>query len=132
MKLADESMKRTVALPAANAAALTAAVDLGSERVGPVGPPLEVHLSLPALPNLADTKKATVDLYDCDTLGGSYAPVATTGNMSVTGVSTSGSAAATWRLYLPPHTRRFVKARVAVEASGGDNTAKTLTLEFRV
>lgn len=132
MKLADESMKRTVALPAANASALTAAVDLGCDRAGPVAHPLEIHLSLPALPSLADTKKVTVDLFDCDTLNGTYAVVPTTGNMSVTGVSTSGAPATSWRLYLPPNTRRFIKARVAVEASGGDNTARSLTMEFRV
>lgn len=132
MKLSDELLKRTVALPAANAAALTAAVDLGGVEAGPLANPLEVHLSLPALPSLVDTKKATVDLYDCDSEDGSYTVIPGTGNLSVTGAGGAGAAAKSWRLYLQPHTRRFVKARVAVESGGGDNTALSLTLEFRV
>lgn len=132
MKLSDELMKRTVALPAAAASALTAVVDLGADRAGPLGHTLEVHLSLPALPNLADGKSVTVNLQDCDTEGGAYATIPTTGTMSVAGAGGAGAAAKTWRLYLPPHTRRYLKAQVSVEALGGDNTAKSLTLEFRV
>lgn len=132
MKLADETMKRVLALPAANAAALSAVVDLGADRVGPVGANLEVHLSLPALPSLVDAKTVSVDVYDCDTEGGSYAVIPTTGNMVVTGAGGVGAAAKSWRLYLPPDTRRYVKARAAVLTGGGDNTAQSLTMDFRV
>lgn len=132
MKLSDETMKRTVALPAAAAAALTSSVDLGGDRAGPLGHTLEVHLSLPALPSLVDAKTVTVDLYDCDTEDGVYAVVPTVGNMVVTGAGGAGAAAKSWRFYLPPDTRRFVKARAAVLTGGGDNTAKSLAMEFRV
>lgn len=132
MKLSDELMKRIIALPAAAASALTALVDLGADRVGPVAHPLEVHLSLPALPSLVADKKVTVDLCDCDTSGGTYTPIPTTGNMIVTGGVGNGAAAKSWRLYLPPDTRRYVKAQVAVETGGGSNIAQSLTLEFRV
>lgn len=132
MKIADETMTRTVALPVAGAAALTSSVDLGATEVGPIGNNVEVHLSLPALPDLVDDKTVTVDLYDCDTEDGTYAVVPTVGNMVVTGADSAGADAARWRLSLPPHTRRYVKGRVAVLTGGGDNTAKSLTMEFRI
>lgn len=116
---------KTVALPAAGSSALTAAIDVGT---GPQRASFEVHLELPALPSLADTKKATVELFECDTEGGTYAAMPGTGGMSVTGESSAGSGAKLWRLYLPPIHKRFIKGKVTVEASGGDNTAKALTL----
>ncbi len=113
---------KTVALPAAGQSAVTAAL-----RFTPGPLKVEINLSLEALPNLVNTKKATVTLEHADTEGGSYSTLETVGNMVVTGPSSGGSAAKTWRLYIPPVRKLWVRAAVAVEASGGDNTAKKLT-----
>jgi len=52
----------------------------------------------------------------------------TTGGMSVVGASSAGAAAKLFRLYLPPVHKAWIKGKVTVQASGGDNTAKKLTL----
>ncbi len=132
MKLADESMKRTKALPAAGATASTDVVDLGSTNPAAVPVPLEIQIDVPALPSLADTKNATFDLQDCDTADGTFATVECTGNMVRTGAGGAGSAAKVWRFMLPLNVRRYIKVKCTVDAVGGNNTAKSFTLNFLV
>lgn len=126
----DTLLIKTKALPAAGASALTDAIDLGVATADKLGLPKKVRFSLPALASLADDKNCTVELFDCDTAGGTYAVVPTTGNMAVTGAGGAGAAAKAWEFFLPPHCRQFVKGKATVDASGGDNTAKSLTFEF--
>lgn len=116
---------KTIALPAANASAVTPALDFGTALPGPQK--IEIALELPALPNLADTKKCIVDLEHSDD-NSTFVVIPGTGNMSVVGVSTSGAAAKTFRVYLPPVFKRYVRAKATVEASGGSNIAQSLTL----
>lgn len=116
---------KTVSLPAAGSSAQTDPIDVGT---GPQRGNFEVHLELPATPSLADTKKITLTLEECDTIDGSYTTMPTVGNMSVTGASSAGAAAKLFRFYLPPIHKRFIRGAAAVEASGGNNTAKKLTL----
>lgn len=120
---------KSVALPAAGAIASTAAIQFGTSDLGSA---CKIKLSLEALPSLVNTKKATVTITECDTEDGSYTTLETVGNMSVTGLSSGGSPAKDWEFYLPPVHKAFIKAAVAVEASGGDNTAKTLTMAVRI
>jgi hypothetical protein len=120
---------KSVALPAAGASASTAAIHFGTSDLGSA---CKIKLSLEALPSLVNTKKATVTLTECDTEGGSYTTLETVGNMAVTGPSSGGSAAKEWELYLPPVHKAYIKAAVAVESAGGDNTAKTLTMAVRI
>lgn len=126
--LHDIQSTKTAALPAAAAAALTAAIDLGDVQVGPVGSNVEVNLSVEATPSLVDDKTITMDLYHCDTLGGAYAVVPCTGNMVVTGAGGAGGVATLFRFYMPPGTKRFIKGRAAVLTGGGSNIAKNFTL----
>jgi hypothetical protein len=116
---------KTVSLPAAAASATTDPIDVGT---GPHRANFEVHLELPATPSLANTKSITLTLEECDTIDGSFTTVPTVGNMSVTGANSAGAAAKLFRFYLPPIHKRFIRGKAAVEASGGDNTAKKLTL----
>jgi hypothetical protein len=60
--LKDALLIRTLALPAAGANATTSSIDLG--QVPPNEFRFEVEMDLPALPSLADTKKATITLED--------------------------------------------------------------------
>jgi hypothetical protein len=120
---------KSVALPAAGASASTAAINLGTSDLGDS---IKLGVELEALPNLANTKKASVVLEHADTEGGSYSAVETVGNMAVTGPSSGGSAAKGWEFYPPIVRKPWLRATVSVEASGGDNTAKKLTLSTRI
>jgi hypothetical protein len=131
MNLSDELMKRVKALPAANATAVTDVLDLNAPNVtGGTQMQIQVRISVPALPNLADTKTFTVTMTDCDTSGGSYTAVANVPVLTMTGVSTSGAAAKTLNYMLPPGVRQFVKWAGAVQAAGGDNTAVSFTVQI--
>lgn len=120
---------KSVALPAAGASASTGAINVGTSDLGDR---LIFGVELEALPNLANTKKASAILEHADTEGGSYSTLETVGNMSVTGPSSGGSAAKIWELYLPPVHKAWVRATFSVEGSGGDNTAKKGTLYSRI
>ena len=120
----ERTTLKTVALPAANASAVTAVLDFGAALPGPQK--IEVSLELPALPSLVDTKKVTLDLEQSDD-NSTFAVIPGTGNMSVVGAGGAGAAAKTFRLNLPPVFKRYVRAKAAVESGGGDNTAKSLT-----
>lgn len=119
----------TVALPAAGSTALTSALRV---PLGPHRGAFEIHLELPDLPALADAKTATVTLVEADTEGGSYSAVPTVGNMILTGASGAGATGKLWRFYLPPVHKEWIKGSVAIQSSGGDNTAKSLTLAIDI
>ena len=123
--LKDAELIRTVALPAAGADTATAGIDLG--QVPPNEFRFEIELVLPALPDLADTKKTTVTLEDSED-GSAFAPVVGLAALEVTGAGGAGAAAVTRRVRPPAHLRRYLRAKAAVEAAGGDSTDKTLTL----
>jgi hypothetical protein len=114
-----------VALPAAAATATTDSFNLIQK------PPHECHfeveLALPALPSLADTKKATVTLEDSED-GITFATIAALASMEVTGAGGAGAAAVIRKVRLPSDVRQYIRAKVVVEAAAGNNTAKSLTL----
>ena len=123
--LKDAELIRTVALPAAAATATTEPFNLIQK------PPHECHfeveLSLPALPSLADTKKATVTLEDSED-GITFAAIAALASLEVTGGGGAGASTVTRKVRLPSDVRQYIRAKVALEAAGGNNTAKSLTM----
>lgn len=126
----DGLLTVTKALPAAAATAYTDSFDIGHATLGAVGDIIEIEASLPALPSLADTKTCTVTFQDSAD-NSTFAAITGLSTFVVTGVATGqGSAAATRQVRLPSGTRRYVRASAAVESSGGDNTAKSLTLSL--
>jgi hypothetical protein len=84
-------------------------------------------MELPALPSLADTKKATITLEDSAD-GTTFAAIPGLAALEVTGAGGAGAVAANRRVRLPADVRRYLRAKAAVEAAGGNNTAKSLTL----
>jgi hypothetical protein len=126
----DALSRKSAALPAAGATASTASLDLGAAP-GPV-PALQVELLVAALTALVATKKITLTLqHSSDNgVGDAFADVPGTGAMVVTGITGNGAPASLFRLYLPCDVKRYVRATATVEAAGGDNTAKTFTLQF--
>lgn len=131
MKVADKSMERTKALPAAAASAVTDVVDLGAPELGPVGANLEVQLSVEATPSLVDDKTITFTFEDSAD-NSSYAQIVGSPTYVVTGAGGAGAAAAAWSFNLPSHTRRYLKAKATVLIGGGSNIAKYFTLKFKV
>jgi hypothetical protein len=123
--LKDAELIRTVALPAAGADITTTALDLG--QVPPNEFRFEIELVLPALPSLVDTKKVTITLEDSAD-GSAYAPVVGLATLEVTGAGGAGAAAVTRRVRPPAHLRRYLRAKAAVEAAGGNSTDKTVSL----
>lgn len=115
---------KTVALPAAGNSASTGAIQVGN---GNVGDRVEFLFEYPALPNLVNTKKVTTTFEHSDTEGGSYTAIEGTGNMVITGPASGGSPAKTFGVFIPRRHKAWVRATVAVEAAGGDNTASSLT-----
>lgn len=122
----DVLMTKTVALPAAAATATTAALDLEGSGGAHLAGKAYFELEVPATASLVSTKKITVALTECATLGGSYTAAVGYGNTVITGGG-SGGAATKFKLAIHPGTLRYVKGTFSVESGGGDNTAVTAT-----
>lgn len=126
----DAKFKVTTALPAAGANGNTTSFDLGAG--GNHQPEsVEVEVSLPATPSLADNKNVDIKLQDSAD-DSTFADVAPLIISRVTGAGGAGAAAKVFRFKLPPGTRRYIRFNQAVDAAGGDNTAvsSTITLRF--
>ena len=126
----DALSRKSIALPAAAATANTASIDLGSAP-GPV-PSLQVELLIAALTVLIATKKITLTLQHSSDDGSTdaFADVPGTGAMIAVGKAGNGLDATTFRLFLPKDVKRYIRATATVETGGGDNTAKTFTLQL--
>ncbi len=123
--LKDANLIKTLALPAAGATAVTEAFDL---MQGPYQESeFDVEVSFPALPSLADTKSATATLEDSAD-GVTFAAIAALAAFKVTGAGGAGSALAVRKLRIPSDTRQYLRANVAVDAAGGNNTALKFSL----
>lgn len=125
--LRDGDFEVTKALPAAAASNTSDALDLGQDKVQSLEA-IEFELAVPATPALVDTKLITFTIEDSAD-GESFAAVDPLISTTVVGVATSqGGAAKTVRFRLPSQTRRYVRAKAAVETGGGSNIAVSYTL----
>ena len=125
----DAALTVTKACPAAGASVNTATIDTGSAGDASLANAV-VEIAIPALPSLADGKTLTVKLQDSAD-NSTYADVAELASVVVTGAADAkGSDKKTAVVRLPPGARRYLQANIAVAASGGDNTAKSVTLSL--
>ena len=115
----DASQEQGLALPAANATATTASLDLGLNpgRIENV----EVEVSVDATTTLVDTKDIDVTLQESDD-NSTFTDVAGI-TLKVTGVSGNGNDEAKAQVRPSRATKRYVRASVAVESGAGDVTA---------
>lgn len=119
----------TKALPAANATANSASIDLwagqGSQSGGVIGVENRrlLKVKLDATPNLADTKTVTIVIKDSAD-NSSFTAIDTVAVPVITASGGAGGAALERDIFLPPHTRRYVRAEATIPTSGGDSTAK--------
>ena len=123
----DAALIKSKALPAAGASASTNSIDL--QAVDASFERIEVEVSIPALPNLADTKTNTTTLEDSAD-DSTFAAIAGLATLVQTGASGTGAAAASRTVRLPSGTRRYLRATCAVTSAGGDSTAKSVTLSL--
>jgi len=121
----DAKNSVTKALPAANATNQSGTIDLGPGPYHPEG--LMLEIAIPALANNIDsTKSVTIKLQDsADDI--TYADVDALISTTVAGVASTGSAAKTVTIHLPPNVRRYIQFNQAVVTGGGDNTASSVT-----
>jgi len=124
----DAALIVTKALPAAGATNYSDAIDL--KAVDASFDHVEVLAEVPALTALADTKTYTVTFEDSAD-NSTFATIPELATFVRTGIATGqGSAAASRCVRLPASTRRYLRVKQVVEASGGDNTAKSVTVSL--
>lgn len=124
----DAQLKTTKAMPAAAANNNHDGIDLGAVTPGVTGEGVEVLLTVPALPALADTKIATFTFQDSAD-NATFAAIPELATLTRTGAGGVGSAATTRCVRLPSTARRYIRVNQAVEAAGGDSTAVSTTVE---
>lgn len=124
----DASLIVAEFLPAAAANVNTAALDLGAPVGGGGGITpccAELEVAIPALPALANDKVATVKVQD----SADNVTFVDTGLQVIrTGAGGVGDAAKTVAFRMPLDLRRYVRLNLAVDAAGGDNTGKNVSL----
>jgi hypothetical protein len=126
--LTDANLSVSKALPAAGATNDSDSIDLGTTSGGRV-PRVELQVSLPATPSLADTKHVTLTVYDSAD-NSSFAAVADIPAISIVGAGGVGAAAYSHNFKLPLGIRKYLRLHQAVEAAGGDNIAISSTLKL--
>lgn len=133
--LQDTALSVTKALPAAGAAVATDPIDLG-QSCGPAAgkadfvEDIDFLLTVPAVPNLADGKKITYDV-QVAVDSAFTSPIEVYAALVVsTGAGGAGAAAVSQRFTLPTSVnQRYLRVNATVDAAGGDNTAKSMTVK---
>jgi hypothetical protein len=128
-RIRDAALSTTKALPAANANNNHDAIDLGAVTPYPTTEAFVVELSVPALPNLANSISATFTFQDSAN-GTDFASIAGLATLVMTGAGGTGAPAASRTVMLPPNVRRYVRVNQAVANTGGDNTAVSSTVRL--
>lgn len=118
----DANFYATKAFPAAAATNYSDSFDLGAISGGIDSRLFVVEIAIPAMPaNVDNTKTATLTLQDSAD-NSSFANVAPLHQCQIVGVASTGSAAVTYIIRVPPSIRRYVRFAQAVPSGGGDNT----------
>jgi len=120
----DGDLTVLTSLPAQNSNANGTALDLINL---PIPDGVQVCISLPALPALANAQTMIVKLQDSAD-NSSFADVAGLATLTATGAGGVGSAAASLTQRVPLTLRRYVRVNVAASATAGDSTALKATL----
>jgi len=123
--LRDNQLTQTKALPAAAANNNTGTFDLG---VGPYHPEeIVLEMAIPALAAHTDsTKNVTLKLQDSAD-DSTYADLSPLHEYILAGIASTGTAAKTIRLRLPPGIRRYLQINQAVDSGGPTLTASSVT-----
>jgi hypothetical protein len=124
----DASLKASAALPNAANTVNTNGIDLGAATPYPVTEQLQVKISNTVATG-ANTKNINIRLMDSAD-NSSFANVAQLANPILRVTDNSGIPAGEVTIQLPPNTRRYIRATALGEASGGDASDGTFTIEL--
>ena len=121
--LRDSALEIVRALPAQNNNVDSGAIELG------LGVPesIQVEISVPATPALADGQTLTFTLQDSAD-GVTFAAIPELETFVRTGAGGAGAPAAKRRVKLPPSVRQHLRMNIAASATAGNNTAVSATL----
>lgn len=125
-KIKDALLEVSKAFPAAEANNTSDPIDLEQAAGGELEN-IVFELEIPALTALVATKTATFTVQH-GAAANSLADLDPAITHVVTGVTGNGHPGEKVQFRLPPNAKRFVAVKCAVQASGGDNTAKKYTL----
>jgi hypothetical protein len=123
----DGNFVQTKAFPAAAATNYATAFDLGAAADGNDTRLYALEIAIPALANNTDNSKTILLTLQDSADNSSFANVAPLVQIQIPGVTTTGSAAVTYVIYLPPSIRKYVRFSQVVAVGGGDNAASEVT-----
>ena len=129
--LKDGLLTKTNALPAQDTNNDGASIDLAQVNLGPTGDHIELEISVPALPALANDQTMTFTVQDSAD-DSTFATLAGLSTLVLTGAGGTGAAAATRVVRLPRTTRRYIRVNAAASATAGNNTAVSRTISILV
>lgn len=124
----DAQLTKTTALPAQTATANGASIDLGVTTAAALSEAVQLEISIPATPSLANSQTITATFQDSAD-NSSFAAITGLSTLVATGAGGVGSAAVSRKVPLPNATRRYVRASYAASATAGDNTAVSGTFK---
>lgn len=130
-ELQDPNFTTSAAFPAAAGAdVLTSSLDLTQSDAA--SDHFWAQIDVPALPNnITSSISVAVSLYHSDAPASGFALIPEISPLLIPGVATTGSAAATQQVKLPPETKQYIAANLHVPTGGGNNTATSATLSLR-
>lgn len=129
--LKDGLLTATNALPAQNTNNDGSSLDLAQVELGPTGDHLELEISVPATPDLANGQTLTFTIQDSAD-DSTFATLAGLSTLVMTGADSAGAAAATRVVRLPRTTRRYVRVNAAASGTAGDNTGVSSTISILI
>ena len=118
----DANFYVTKAFPAAAATNYSDSFDLGAINGGVDSRLFAVEMAIPAMPaNTDNTKTSTLTLQESED-NSSFTSVAPLHQAQIVGVASTGSAAVTYIIRVPPGIKRYIRFAQDVPSGGGDNT----------
>jgi hypothetical protein len=128
-QIQDAALTKTTALPAQNTNVNGASIDLEVLNGSQLPEGLQMEVSIPATPSLADGQTITATFQDSAD-NSSFAAIVGLSTLVKTGAGGAGAAAASRKVPIPNATRRYVRVNYACSATAGDNTAVSGTFKI--
>ena len=126
-KIQDALLNKTWALPAQNASTQSGSYDLGSAGDAVIEV-IEVEVSVPATPSLADAQTIILSVEDSAD-NSTFAANEEAGQKTITGAGGSGGPATTAKFKLPSGIRRYFRIDATSSATSGDNSGVSATVK---
>jgi hypothetical protein len=124
----DASLTTTIAMPNANAATYSGALDLGAPQAAFVNEKFSLFVAVPNT-NIVSAKSTTLVLESADVnLNANFSTVQGGGTITITGIAGNVSAAINQEIRVPGNAQRFIR----LSSTGGANSGTALTESITV